>query len=127
MGSRFRANLCAGQDALKHQLRMDAESAFREGKKHFQDTPHIKASELYEWVVPYGEERHWEFGGAMAGHLIGQFPHERIPNDKVSLYIHPENHAELRQPEAMGCRGTGSGRFILWSGPGRSAHFLKSC
>ena len=91
-----------GQDALKHQLRMDAESAFREGKKHFQDTPHIKASELYEWVVGYGEERHWEFGGAMAGHLIGQFPHERIPNDKVSLYIHPENHAELRQPGSDG-------------------------
>lgn len=34
--------------------------------------------------------------------LIGQFPHERIPNDKVSLYIHPDNHAEIRQPGSDG-------------------------
>ncbi len=86
-----------GQDPFKHKLRLDAENAFREGKRLFQATPDMKASELFQWVVRYGEERRWEFGGAMAGHLIGQFPHERIPQDKVSLYIHPENHAEIRQ------------------------------
>ncbi len=34
----------------------------------------------------------------MAGHLIGHFPHEKIAEDKVSLYIHPNNHAPIRQP-----------------------------
>jgi Xaa-Pro dipeptidase len=87
-----------GNDPHKHRLQVDAESAFREGKKYFESSPHIKASELFGWVVRYGEERNWEFGGPMAGHLIGQFPHERIPEDKVSLYIHPDNHSEIRQP-----------------------------
>jgi hypothetical protein len=38
----------------------------------------------------------------MAGHLIGQFPHERIPNDKISLYIHPENHMLIRSQSSDG-------------------------
>ncbi|HEY1948326.1 MAG TPA: hypothetical protein VGG97_15055 [Bryobacteraceae bacterium] len=38
----------------------------------------------------------------MAGHLIGQFPHERIPEDKISLYIHPRNPAPIRQPGVDG-------------------------
>jgi hypothetical protein len=38
----------------------------------------------------------------MAGHLIGQFPHERIPEDKVSLYTHPNNHAPIRQTGSDG-------------------------
>ena len=38
-------------------------------------------------------ERSYEFGGQIAGHVIGQFPHERIPRDKVTLYI-TEGNAE---------------------------------
>ena len=44
----------------------------------------------------------WEFGGPIAGHLIGQFPHERIPNDKVSLYVHPNNPIRMRDPDSNG-------------------------
>lgn len=65
----FGRTFVLGHDPLKHRLQMDAESAFREGKKYFAATPHLKASELYHWVVRYGEERNWEFGGAMAGHF----------------------------------------------------------
>jgi Xaa-Pro dipeptidase len=42
----------------------------------------------------------WEFGGPMAGHLIGHFPHERIAGDKISLYIHPENDLVMRSLDA---------------------------
>ena len=94
----FGRTFVLGQDPVKHKLRDDAETAFADGKEYFRRTPDLKASELFQRVVDYGVERNWEFGGVMAGHLIGQFPHERIPNDKVSLYIHPENHAEIRQP-----------------------------
>jgi Xaa-Pro dipeptidase len=38
----------------------------------------------------------------MAGHLIGQFPHERIPDDKISLYIHPRNHTPIRSQSSDG-------------------------
>jgi Xaa-Pro dipeptidase len=46
----------------------------------------------HELAVKYG----WEYGGPIAGHLIGHFPHERIPGDKVSLYVHPDNPIRMR-------------------------------
>jgi hypothetical protein len=40
---------------------------------------------LYEQAMSRAKDSRWEFGGPIAGHLIGQFPHERIPGDKVTL------------------------------------------
>jgi Xaa-Pro aminopeptidase len=94
----FGRTFVLGQDPVKHRLRRDVESAFSDGKQFFRETPDLRASDLFHHVVQYGEERGWQFGGPMAGHLIGQFPHERIPEDKISLYIHPRNPAPIRQP-----------------------------
>jgi Xaa-Pro dipeptidase len=44
----------------------------------------------------------WEFGGPIAGHLIGQFPHERIADDKVTLYVHPKSHLPMRSLDEKG-------------------------
>lgn len=92
----FGRTFVIGDDLIKHKLRLDTESAFSEGKRYFQQNLAITASELFEYVVQLGKSAGWEFGGPMAGHLIGQFPHERISNDKISLYIHPKNHTPLR-------------------------------
>jgi hypothetical protein len=72
-------------------------AAFSDGKRFFRETPDLRASDLFEHVVLYRKQRGWEFGGSMAGHLIGQFPHERIPEHKISLYIHPQNPTPIRQ------------------------------
>ena len=45
---------------------------------------------------------HWEFGGPIAGHLIGQFPHERIADDKVTLYVHPKSDLLMRSLDEAG-------------------------
>jgi Xaa-Pro dipeptidase len=86
-----------GDDPAKNKLRVDAETAFAKGKEHFQATAGITASELFNYIVQLAEESGWEFGGVIAGHLVGQFPHERIDGDKVSLYIHPKNDTPIRQ------------------------------
>lgn len=91
-----------GSDPAKLRLKRDVADAFAEGKKHFQQHPEITCSELFEFVKASGERRGWEYGGPMAGHLIGQFPHERIPNDKIALYIHPENPRTLRSVDEHG-------------------------
>jgi Xaa-Pro dipeptidase len=93
----FGRTFVLGQDVSKQKLRQDVGKAFAQGKEFFRVTPDITASQLFHYVVQIGEESGWEFGGPMAGHLIGQFPHERIPEDKVSLYIHPDNHTPIRQ------------------------------
>jgi hypothetical protein len=37
----------------------------------------------------------WQFGGEIAGHLIGKFPHEKITDDEYGNYIHPDNPAVI--------------------------------
>ena len=98
----FGRTFVLGDDPLKHKLQRDVRDAFFEGKKHFNQHAEITASELFHYVKSLGERLGWEYGGPMAGHLIGQFPHERIPNDKVSLYIHPENHRRMRSLDEQG-------------------------
>jgi Xaa-Pro aminopeptidase len=94
----FGRTFVLGPDPFKHKLRVDVEDAFAKGKKYFQTTPDATASGLFNYVLDLAKEAGWEFGAQMAGHLIGQFPHERIAGDKISLYIHPENHAPIRTP-----------------------------
>jgi hypothetical protein len=32
------------------------------------------------------------------GHLVGNFPHEDFHGNEMANYLHPENHALMRQP-----------------------------
>jgi Xaa-Pro dipeptidase len=98
----FGRTFVLGDDAAKRKLRLDAEQAFAKAKKYFQTTADVVASGLYNYVVQLARESGWEFGGTMAGHLIGHFPHERIPDDEVSLYIHPANHTVIRSRSSDG-------------------------
>ena len=91
-----------GADPLKLKLCRDIEEAFASGKKYFQRNPDITGAELFRYAQRLAEEAGWEFGGRIAGHLIGQFPHEKIPGDKITLYAHPENHQPMRLPDAAG-------------------------
>jgi Xaa-Pro dipeptidase len=58
-------------------MRDDVAQAFADGKRHFKENPEITADQLYAYAVSLAGKYSWEFGGPIAGHLIGQFPHER--------------------------------------------------
>jgi Xaa-Pro aminopeptidase len=95
----FGRTFVLGSDPRKLKIQSDVGAVFAEGKRYFQQHAEITASELFDYVRSRGEELGWEFGGSIAGHLIGQFPHERISGDKVSLYIHPESHLRMNTPD----------------------------
>jgi Xaa-Pro dipeptidase len=98
----FGRTFVLGSDPLKHKLRQDVGSAFAEGKQYFNETPDITGSELFKYATSLAEKFGWEFGGRIAGHLIGQFPHEKIANDKVTLYVHPDSHLPMRARDDKG-------------------------
>src|ERR1700677_3552478 len=98
----FGRTYVVGNDPLKHKLCRDIEQAFAKGKRHFHEHPDITAAELYAYAQQLAEQAGWEYGGPIAGHLIGVFPHERIPDDKITLYVHPKNHSRMRMPDASG-------------------------
>lgn len=98
----FGRTFVLGSDPLKHKMQQDVGSAFREGKQYFNKTPDITGSELFRYATSLADKFGWEFGGRIAGHLIGQFPHEKIDKDKVTLYVHPDSHRAMRSCDDKG-------------------------
>jgi Xaa-Pro dipeptidase len=98
----FGRTFVLGSDPIKLKLRDDIAKAFADGKKYFNDHPDVTGVELFKYAEKLAGHYGWEFGGAIAGHLIGQFPHERIPGDKVTLYVHPGNPRRMRDLDANG-------------------------
>ena len=98
----FGRTFVIGSDPAKLKLRDDVASAFADGKRYFKQNPGVTASQLYAHAVSLAEKYGWEFGGRIAGHLIGQFPHERIAEDKVTLYIHPRSNLLMRSTDDRG-------------------------
>jgi Xaa-Pro dipeptidase len=91
----FGRTFVLGSDPLKHKLRRDVGQAFADGKRYFHENPAITSGELYRYAQFLAIQFGWEFGGPIAGHLIGEFPHEKIAGDKVTLYIHPDSQLSM--------------------------------
>lgn len=98
----FGRSYVVGNDPLKQKLCRNIEEAFALGKRYFQEHPEITGAELYAYAQQLADQAGWEYGGPIAGHLIGVFPHEKIAGDKVTLYVHPKNHNRMRLPDASG-------------------------
>src|SRR5271170_1175234 len=98
----FGRTFVVGSDPVKIKLRDDISKAFADGKRYFESHPDITSVELYRHVQHLAAKYGWEFGGQIAGHLVGEFPHERIPEDKVTLYVHPDNPNRMRGLDADG-------------------------
>ncbi len=91
-----------GHDPLKHKLKTDIEKAWLETKKWFHTQTTLPAADLYHHAAGKAKEYGWTFGGEIAGHLIGEFPHERLEPGNYQLYVHPDNHNDMFLPDASG-------------------------
>jgi Xaa-Pro dipeptidase len=98
----FGRTFVLGSNPLKLKMRSDVEAAFADGKRYFEGRPEITSDELFHYAESLATKYGWEFGGPIAGHLIGQFPHERIADDKVSLYVHPKSNLPMRSLNEQG-------------------------
>jgi Xaa-Pro aminopeptidase len=91
-----------GNDSEKHRLCRDLPRIFDVLKGHFDEHPDVTGAELYACAQRTAEESGWLFGGAIAGHIVGEFPHARIPGDKDLHRISPANTGRMRDPDAAG-------------------------
>src|ERR1700744_2804553 len=71
----FGRTFVVGNDPLKRKMQQDVGLAFADGKKYVDEHPDITSSELFAYAQSLAAKYGWEFGGPIAGHLIGQFPH----------------------------------------------------
>lgn len=91
-----------GNDPYKHKLKKDIEIAWYECKEWFSKQTKLTASEFYQHIMDVSKKYGWEYGGQLAGHLIGNFPHERLKPGDNGLYILPGNHNDMFQKDANG-------------------------
>ncbi|HEY2685415.1 MAG TPA: M24 family metallopeptidase [Steroidobacteraceae bacterium] len=91
-----------GEDPLKIKLVADLGTAFAAGRRHFEAETNLSAGELYDFVEAKARELGWEFGAPTAGHLIGHFPHERVPDKAKRFSIRHGNAQSLREADDQG-------------------------
>ena len=84
-----------GNDPYKIKLRKDIEKAWYEGSEYFKSKSKISGAELYSFSQSLAIKYGWDFGGEIAGHIIGQYPHEKLEKEDKSNYIHYENQTDM--------------------------------
>jgi hypothetical protein len=91
-----------GNDPLKIKLSKNIEDAWHKGKAFYDSNKEITGSQLYYYCQNLANDYGWSFGGEIAGHIIGQYPHEKLEKENKSNYIHPQNHSNMNELNANG-------------------------
>ncbi len=98
----FGRTFVLGDDAGKHALCADLPRVWAKGRDYFDSHQDITGAELFDHVVELSHDAGWEFGGTIAGHLVGEFPHELIEGDKLESYIAPGSDHPMRRTDRAG-------------------------
>ncbi len=91
-----------GNDPHKLRLKHDIEAAWQTAKDWFHQHSTLSGADYFNYVVSLAEQKGWTFGGEIAGHLIGEFPHEKLEPGNYGLYVHPSNYNDMFAPDANG-------------------------
>jgi Xaa-Pro dipeptidase len=91
-----------GGDPLKHRLTADLPRIWDLGRHHFDDHPAITGEELFSFVLDVIADAGWGHGATHAGHLVGEFPHEKINGNDIDCYITHGNAGVMRRLDPSG-------------------------
>lgn len=92
-----------GNDPRKLKIKSNIEAAWREANAWYFKQTKLTGAEYFNYVSDLTKRYGYEFGNAIAGHIVGKFPHEQPddPND-LCLDVHPDNHTDILQLDKFG-------------------------
>ena len=92
-----------GNNPSKLKIKQDVESAWHEGNAWYFKQTELTGATFFNYATDLAIRYGYEFGNAIAGHIIGKYPHEQPenPND-LCLDVHPDNHADLFELDKHG-------------------------
>jgi Xaa-Pro aminopeptidase len=96
-----------GDDPVKRALSDALPGVWEAGRAFFESRPDVSGEQLFTQMTELAADAGWEFGGEIAGHLVGQFPHEKIAGDDIESYIAPGSDKPMRRTDR-------SGRICHW-------------
>ena len=92
-----------GDDPERKRLVADLPRVFEIVKAHCEALPDITGAQLYAFAQKAADDAGWLFGGTIAGHIVGDFPHaQRVPGDRAQHRIAPGNNRRMRDPDGNG-------------------------
>ena len=89
-------------DPDRRRLVADLPRVFDQVQAHYQASPEVTGAELYAFAQSAADAAGWAFGGKIAGHLVGEFPHHTWPPEFSRRWIAPGNDAPMRGPDHLG-------------------------
>lgn len=92
-----------GKDPLKLKIVEDIEAAWKIANAWYFKQTKLTGAEFFNYVTELTKSYGYEFGNAIAGHIVGPYPHEQPddPND-LCLDVHPDNHQDILQLDKFG-------------------------
>jgi hypothetical protein len=92
-----------GNDSKKIKIKLDVEKAWHQIQDWYHQQKSVKSSYLFQYCVDKAAEYGYTFGGQIAGHILGKYPHEQ-PADptSVALDVHPQNDDDMFLLDANG-------------------------
>ncbi|MBL8547683.1 MAG: aminopeptidase P family protein [Hyphomonadaceae bacterium] len=91
-----------GADPAHHALIAALPEVFEATRAHANANPDITGADLYAHATNIAEQRGYIFGGKIAGHTVGEFPHLTWPGDRDHARIAPANPTRLSDPDHLG-------------------------
>jgi Xaa-Pro aminopeptidase len=92
-----------GNDPLKQKIKKDTEAAWYEANAWYFQQNNLTGAQYFKYVADLTKRYGYEFGNAIAGHIVGYYPHEQPddPND-LCLDVHPDNNTDILQADKHG-------------------------
>ncbi|MGN6474829.1 MAG: M24 family metallopeptidase [Mycobacteriales bacterium] len=98
----FGRTYVVGDDPEKLRLRDALPVVWAAGRAHFEATPDITGAQLFAFMVEQAAAHGYEWGGTIAGHLVGYFPHADAEGDKDYSRVAPANDRPMRGVDSEG-------------------------
>jgi Xaa-Pro aminopeptidase len=91
-----------GSDPAKLALVAELHRQFALVERRLGERPDITGAALYRYACDCAAAAGYRFGGRIAGHIVAEFPHARLPGERQAHHISPANPAPLSDPDPLG-------------------------
>lgn len=98
----FGRSFVLGDDPLKHRLRDDSLRALARARQHVHAHPEITGAELFAFLQAQAQRDGWSFGGIIAAHWVGEFPHKDLPDYPRRGIADARHHWPMRGRDSRG-------------------------
>ena len=91
-----------GNAPLKQKMKTDVETAWQEANAWYSRQSSLTGAAFFQYVSNLAGRMGYEYGGEIAGHIVGPFPHEQLGPGNLGLDIHPDNHQDMFLKDLQG-------------------------